>query len=99
MQNLVLASADQAWSFGGSIMTFLLPMIAFAVVALGLLVWYTKPELVPGRRVPGAEISVGATRQPGLPGSGEQAAGGAGDGKPDGPAAGAGQPSEPVSAE
>ncbi len=67
MQNLVLASADQAWSFGGSIMTFLLPMIAFAVVALALLIWYTKPELVPGRRVPGAEISVGATREPGLP--------------------------------
>ncbi len=99
MQKLVLASADQAWSFGGSILTFLLPMLAFIAVALALLVLYTKPQLIPGHRVPGAEAPVGATRQPGLPATGDQASGGAGGGAPDGPAAGSGQPSEPVSAE
>lgn len=65
MQNLVLASAGQAWSFGGSIMTFLLPELAFVAVALWLLVVYTKPQLVPGRRAPGAEFPVGATKKPG----------------------------------
>jgi len=67
VQNLVLASADEGWSFGGSIMTFLLPMLAFVAVAIWLLVLYTKPQIVPGQRVPGAEVPVGATRQPGEP--------------------------------
>ncbi len=98
MQNLVLASADQAWSFGGSILTFLLPMIAFLAVAFTLLILYTKPQTIPGHRASGAEFPVGATRRPGLPAPGDRAAGGGGDG-PDGPAADAGQPSEPVSAE
>lgn len=78
MQNLVVASADEAWSYGGSIMTFLLPMIAFVLVAGTLLVIYTKPELVPGRRADEGEAPVGATRFPGKPtaGPGGQGAGG-----------------------
>lgn len=63
---MVLASVDEGWSYGGSILTFLLPMLAFAAVALALLVLYTKPQMIPGRRPPGAEVSVGATRMPGL---------------------------------
>lgn len=56
----------EAWSFGGSIMTFLIPMLAFAAVFLTLLVLGTKPELVPGRRGKGV-FPITATRQPGLP--------------------------------
>ena len=56
----------EAWSFGGSILTFLVPMLAFAAVALALLILYTKPELVPGRL--GSKLSaVSATRKPGKP--------------------------------
>ena len=102
MHPLVEASADQAWSYAASIMTFLLPMLAFVFIAGALLILYTKPELIPGRRVPGAEVSVGATRQPGLPTAGGQAGEGRGDGAPDGqgaPDTGAGKSGEPVSAE
>jgi hypothetical protein len=65
VQNMVVASADEAWSFGGSIMTFLLPMIVFTLVAAGLLVLYTKPELVPGRPPADGAFPIGATRIPG----------------------------------
>jgi hypothetical protein len=87
VQNLVLASADQAWSFGGAIMTFLLPMLAFVAVALWLLVLYTKPQLVPGHRAPGAEVPVGATRVPGEP-----VEPGLADSAPAVPASGSGEP-------
>ena len=63
---MVLASVDEGWSFGGSILTFLVPMLAFAVVALALLVLYTKPELVPGRLADKLS-AVSATRHPGKP--------------------------------
>jgi hypothetical protein len=56
----------EAWSFGGSILTFLVPMLAFTAVALALLILYTKPELVPGR-LGGKHFPVTATRQPGMP--------------------------------
>jgi hypothetical protein len=60
----------EAWSFGGSILTFLVPMLAFAAVALALLVLYTKPELVPGRL--GDKLAaVTATKHPGKAASGE----------------------------
>lgn len=99
MQHMFLASVDEGWSLGGSILTFLVPMLAFIVVALALLVLYTKPQLVPGRR-PGTEESVGATRQPGLPVSGGQVPAGKGaDRAPGSPAASAGKSGEPVSAE
>ena len=56
----------EAWSFGGSIITFLIPMLAFAAVMLALVVLGTKPELVPGRRGKGI-FPIMSTRQPGLP--------------------------------
>lgn len=98
MHTLVLASADQAWSFGGAIMTFLLPMLAFVAVALALLILYTKPQLIPGHRAPGTEVAVGATRHPGLPAPAGPAAADHGEGAPDGPPT-AGKTDEPVSAE
>ncbi len=57
----------EAWSFGGSILTFLVPMLAFVAIMLALLVLGTKSELVPGRRAKGDDFPVTATRQPGMP--------------------------------
>jgi hypothetical protein len=56
-----------AWTFGGSILTFAFPMILFIVVATTLYVLYTKPELVPGHWVQGAERPVSYTSIPGKP--------------------------------
>ena len=78
---MVLASVDEGWSFGGSILTFLVPMLAFVAVALTLLVLYTKPELVPGRSIRDDESPVTANRYPGLPESGGESAEGNGAGK------------------
>lgn len=64
----------EAWSFGGSIITFLVPMIAFVAIVLGLLVLYTKPELVPGRAGKGSRFfPTTATWQPGRPAEGGEA--------------------------
>ena len=95
---MVLASVDEGWSFGGSILTFLVPMLAFVAIAVTLLILYTKPELVPGRGKSDGESPVTATRQPGLPVSDGQVPEGNGDGSGD-PAAGAGKSGQPVSAE
>ncbi|MGH3218265.1 MAG: hypothetical protein ACRDPY_05970, partial [Streptosporangiaceae bacterium] len=74
----VLSSASgSAWSFGGSILTFLFPEILFVLVACALYVLYTKPEMVPGHWVRGAERSVSYTvtaRLPEAPAAGRQAA-------------------------
>jgi hypothetical protein len=56
-----------AWTFGGSILTFALPMILFIVVAGALYVLYTKPEFVPGHPAPGLERPVSYTPVPGKP--------------------------------
>jgi len=61
------AASSSAWSFGGSILTFALPMILFIVVAGALYVLYTKPELAPGHRNPAAERPVSYTAVPGRP--------------------------------
>ncbi len=55
---MIADSAGGAWSFGGSILTFVFPMILFVVVACALYVAYTKPELVPGHRNPAAQRAV-----------------------------------------
>ncbi|MGH3280843.1 MAG: hypothetical protein ACRDNW_17150 [Trebonia sp.] len=79
----------EAWTYGGSIMTFLVPMLAFAAVGLGLLILYTKPELVPGRVNRGSRLfSVVANRFPGKPLPGARA-------KADEPASEPSEPSEP----
>ena len=80
---MIAESAGGAWSFGGSILTFAFPMILFIVVAVALYVLYTKPEVVPGHRVPSGERPVSYTAIPGTPAATE--AGG-------GPASAAGDP-------
>ena len=52
MHSVLADPAGRAWTFGGSILTFAFPMLLFIVVASGLYVTYTKPELVPGHRNP-----------------------------------------------
>jgi hypothetical protein len=64
---VIADSAGSAWSFGGSILTFAFPMILFIVVAGALYVAYTKPELVPGRRVPASVHPMTYTPVPGEP--------------------------------
>jgi hypothetical protein len=80
VHSVIADSAGGAWSFGGSILTFVFPMLLFIVVACALYVAYTKPELVPGHRNPAAERPVSYTAVPGRPASdsGEKA--------PEGPA-------------
>ena len=75
---MITDSAGGAWSFGSSILTFAFPMILFIVVAGALYVAYTKPELVPGRRVPASVQPMSHTAVPGkpAPGDGEKAPGG-----------------------
>jgi hypothetical protein len=41
---------SDGWSFGGSILTFVFPMLLFIGVAVALYVLFTKPAAVPGRR-------------------------------------------------
>jgi hypothetical protein len=65
--HVIADSAGGAWTFGGSILTFVFPMILFIVVATTLYVLYTKPEYVPGHWVHGAERSVSYTSAPGQP--------------------------------
>jgi hypothetical protein len=70
---MIADSAGGAWSFGGSILTFAFPMILFIVVAGALYVAYTKPELVPGRRVPSSVHPVSYTALPGKPATDREA--------------------------
>ena len=81
-------SAGGAWSFGSSILTFAFPMILFIVVAVALYVLYTKPEVVPGHRVPSVERPVSYTAIPGTPAASEA---------PGSPASAAGAPAAPTS--
>jgi hypothetical protein len=67
VHGLIAQSPSGAWSSGGAILTFLLPMVLFIVVAVGLYIWYTKPSVVPGRRPPGGEHPVSYTSIPGNP--------------------------------
>jgi hypothetical protein len=67
VHRVIADTAGGAWTFGGSILTFVFPMLLFVVVAIALYVVYTKPETVPGRWVHGAERSVSYTPIPGQP--------------------------------
>ena len=60
-------ASTSAWSFGGSILTFVFPMLLFIIVACALYIAYTKPELVPGHRNPAAQRPVSYTAVPGKP--------------------------------
>jgi hypothetical protein len=64
---IVAQSPSGAWSSGGAILTFVLPMVLFIVVAFGLYILYTKPSVVPGRRSRGADHPVASTAVPGTP--------------------------------
>jgi hypothetical protein len=63
----IAQSPSGAWSSGGAILTFVLPMVLFIIVALGLYVLYTKPSIVPGRRIRGSDHPVSYTAVPGNP--------------------------------
>lgn len=69
------------WSFGGSILTFVFPMLLFFGVAAALYILYTKPTSVPGHRTLTAEHPVSYTAIPGtsaateIPGNGAPAPG------------------------
>ncbi len=58
---------SDGWSFGGSILTFVFPMLLFFVVAITLYVLYTKPTVVPGHRTTPVERPVSHTAIPGIP--------------------------------
>lgn len=60
----VIAAAGSAWSYGGSILTFVFPELLFLAVAGALYVLYTKPHLVPGHRYQLQLRPTTATRAP-----------------------------------
>jgi hypothetical protein len=77
---------SDGWSFGGSILTFVFPMLLFIGVAVYLYVLFTKPAAVPGRRssstmehpvsytpIPGSLTPAGAPGNP-APAPGNRAA-------------------------
>jgi hypothetical protein len=71
----VIEASNSAWSYGGSILTFLFPMILFIVVAIGLYVVYTKPSVVPGHREQTVARPIGFTPVAKLPDHDEGTAG------------------------
>jgi hypothetical protein len=58
---LTATAAGSAWSYGGSILTFVFPMLLFLIVAAVLWVLFTKPQVVPGHRDRTIMRSVGST--------------------------------------
>jgi len=90
MPGPILASAGSDWSYGGSILTFLFPMILFLAVAGVLWVLYTKPQQVPGRGYLANERSVAAT--PTVTAAGATAGPGGAGTQPAGPAGAGTQP-------
>jgi hypothetical protein len=84
VHGLISAAAGNDWSYGGSILTFVFPMLLFIGVAAALYVLYTKPHLVPGHRYQMAGRSVSATAAVKGPGQDDDDTGEAGS-------AGAGQ--------
>jgi len=82
----VIAASTSAWSYGGSILSFLFPMILFVVVATSLYVVFTKPSVVPGHGEPTVARPIGWTPVVRLPGGGSRAA------APQNPAARPGNP-------
>ena len=82
----VIAASTSAWSYGGSILSFLFPMILFLVVATSLYVVFTKPSVVPGHGEPAVARPIGFTPVARMPGEGSRAA------APENPAAHPGNP-------
>jgi len=94
-------SPGSAWSLGGSILTFVFPMILFLVVATALFVAYTKPSVLPGHPEQTGARPIGFTpvvRMPARDQAGNLPAGPqhvAGPGEGGVPAAGAGEAAAP----
>ena len=91
----VIAATTMGWSYGGSILSFLFPMILFVVVATSLYVVFTKPSVVPGSPEQGLARPIGFTPVVTMPGSGRQvgpAGGGGQAATPENPAARPGNP-------
>jgi len=109
MPGVIAASTGSAWSYGGSILSFLFPMILFLVVATSLYVVYTKPSVVPGHREQTIARPIGWTPVARMPSSGQapvgphyafpsqagQAGAGGGAAAPENPAARPGNPEAP----
>jgi hypothetical protein len=64
---VIAQSPSGAWSTGGAVLTFLFPMLLFILVAVGLYVLYTKPEVAPGHQIRPPERPVSYTAEPGPP--------------------------------
>ena len=75
MPGVIAALTGSAWSYGGSILSFLFPMILFLVVATSLYVVYTKPSVVPGHREQTIARPIGWTPVARMPSPGQQASG------------------------
>ena len=58
---------SDGWSFGGSILTFVFPMLLFIVVAVALYVLFTKPTVLPGHRTSPVQRPVSHTAIAGIP--------------------------------
>ena len=71
----VAAASTSAWSYGGSIFSFLFPMILFLVVATSLYVVFTKPSVVPGHREPTVARPIGFTPAVRMPSRDRQVSG------------------------
>jgi hypothetical protein len=82
----VIAASTSAWSYGGSILSFLFPMILFLVVATSLYVVFTKPSVVPGHSEPTVARPIGWTPMVRMSSEGSRAA------APENPAARPGNP-------
>lgn len=91
----VIAATTMGWSYGGSILSFLFPMILFLVVATSLYVVFTKPSVVPGSPEQGLARPIGFTPVVRMPGSGRQAGQGAAAGGGQAAAGGGGPAAAP----
>jgi hypothetical protein len=60
----VISATGSAWSYGGAVLTFLLPMLLFIFVAGWLYVAYSTPHMVPGQRYEVARRSSPAATAP-----------------------------------
>ena len=58
MHVLMAAAGGSAWSYGASILTFVVPMLLFIFVAGGLWVAYTRPHLDPAHPREGEQPGV-----------------------------------------
>jgi hypothetical protein len=75
MSGVIAAPNVMGWSYGGSILSFLFPMILFLVVATSLYVVFTKPSVVPGHREQTVARPIGWTPTVRMPSEEQQATG------------------------